>query len=152
MIFRALQTKSRPFYQQGRLQHAGARDADGLPVKPAWAINSLFEPVAKANQISDAQFKRLFDLAQLHMPSSASAQSALKHDLDQMLQFTQQIQKLDLTQVEPLIQIWHDSLGQQPRPDKEEQTHEPKGRVLVDNARRTHGDFYIVPGSLPATK
>ena len=73
----------------------------------------------------------------------------MKRDLDQLSQFTEHIQELGQEDVEPLIQLWEQGVGMVTRPDVPSQSNdEPSGRVLMDNAERKHGNFYIVQSKI----
>ena len=97
-------------------------------------------------RITDKQFDHLFRLAQLRPPESQKDKANLKYDLDQILRFTEHIQDLETTQVEPLIQLWEEEVGMITRKDESNQDKkELKGRTLLKNAEQKHGYFFIVP-------
>ena len=73
----------------------------------------------------------MFRLAQLRPPESQKEKENLKHDLDEILRFTEHIQDLETSQVEPLIQLWEHNVGMITRKDQINQDKkELKGRTL----------------------
>ncbi|KAI7847199.1 hypothetical protein BDC45DRAFT_526764 [Circinella umbellata] len=123
-------------------------DSDCLPTSPTWSINSLLDVNSEQQQkgITDKQFNHLFRLAQLRPPESQKEKENLKHDLDEILRFTEHIQDLETSQVEPLVQLWERNVGMITRKDQINQDKkELKGRTLLKNAEKKHGYFYIVP-------
>ncbi|KAI9492952.1 hypothetical protein BDB00DRAFT_409048 [Zychaea mexicana] len=129
-------------------------DKDCLPLSATWSIRSLLASSNDQQQasITDEQFNHLFRLAQLRPPESQKEQDNLKRDLEQMARFTQQIQQLAMTDVEPLVQLWEDNVGMITRSDNAPtESGEPRGRVLLQHAeQKQHGHFYVVQTKVSA--
>lgn len=119
------------------------------PSKPTWSIYSLLESGDRPS-ITDEQFNRLFELAQLQSPSSNQEKEALKKDLDQISHFLEQIQRLDLENVEPLIQLWNQDTGLRLRDDVPEEEFD--GRSLLKHAKKTVDGYYAVEGKVASTE
>lgn len=124
-------------------------DAQCIPLKPTWSIQSLLEPMGEP--ISDKQFKHLLALSRLSPPTKEKADK-LKSEIDRLSQFTAHIKLHDFKHVEPLTHIWKEDVSQLLRDDNQVETlDEPRGRELLKHAQQKSGNFYVVKATLPSS-
>ncbi|KAI9263831.1 hypothetical protein EDC94DRAFT_72993 [Helicostylum pulchrum] len=127
-------------------------DAQCIPLKPTWSVQSLLEPMGEP--ISDKQFQHLLTLSRLGVTNQEQA-SKLKSEIDQLTQFTEHIKTVDFKGEKPLTHIWKEDVGQVLRSDElvesSSSRDEVRGRDLLKYAKEKSGNFYVVKGTMPSS-
>ncbi|KAL6056090.1 Glutamyl-tRNA(Gln) amidotransferase subunit F, mitochondrial [Balamuthia mandrillaris] len=123
---------------------------------PSWSVRSFFRaaPIggSEAQLVEPQVLSRIAARAQLRLPSDESRQTALCHDLQQIVQCVNLIQEVDTTGVEPLVSpLQARGITLRTRPDQQQQQPPNESsstlqtEALLNNAPVRNGSFFSVP-------
>ncbi|CAG8501064.1 17626_t:CDS:2 [Funneliformis caledonium] len=122
-------------------------DESFLPEKPTWSVRSLLPSTSSKPIITQEEYKSLLNLSNLH--STSLEDSQLIQDINILCYFVKHIQEVDVSDIEPIRNLWADGVNLSLSEEKEEENNKQvnnknQGRELLRRASLLHHEFYVV--------